>query len=116
MPPPTGSRADGVADFVIATSTVGAGVVGGDVEDGGVCVWVGATVFVTVTVTAADSEPLLTVAGLPEIDGAPNVQPFGADGSDGSLTVHWVPASNGPTVADSPPCSATDCCGDEPHV
>ena len=111
MPPPSGSVTAGVAVFVTVMSVFGAGGVAGVVGGG---FWV--IVFVTVTTTAVACAPFVIVAGLPDTDGVPNVQPLGAEGSDGSLTVHCVPVSNGPTVVDSPPCNETDCAAAEPHV
>ena len=112
MPPPSGRVTAGVAVFVTVMSVFGGGgVVGGCV--GGVF-WV--IEFVTVTATAVACVPFVIVAGLPDTDGVPNVQPLGAEGSAGSLTVHCVPVSNGPTVVDSPPCNETDCAAAEPHV
>src|SRR5689334_5973465 len=94
-------------------SVFGDGGGGGGGGGGGVefCV----IVFVTVTVTGVAAVPFTIVAGLPEIDGEPKVQPLGADGSDGSLTVHTVSVSNGPAIADAPAASATVCAAAAPH-
>src|SRR4051794_27729658 len=62
---------------------------------------------VTVSVTAGAWSPLTIVAGLPEIDGVPNVQPAGAAGRDGSLTVHDGSVLNGSTVVDPPAARLT---------
>ena len=63
--------------------------------------------LVTITSTAAAWLPAVIVAGLPETDGVPKVQPVGAVGRVGSDTVQLVPVSKGPTVVDAPPAMLT---------
>ena len=47
------------------------------------------------------------IAGLPVMTGVPNVQPVGAVGSSGSVTVHEVPVGKGPTVIHEPAATLT---------